>query len=110
MGGILDLDLMKQSLQGEGRLKVPSVGANVNAGEHNLLKVSLFQDSEMSDDPLRREASRRPSRTGNDAVRAASIASILNFEKGAGMAMKRMDRSFRKSLLIPDIAYLYRWN
>jgi hypothetical protein len=96
----------KKFLQRKRRREILPVGTDVNSREDNLFESFLLQSGAMLDDSVERKAPRSATGTGNDAIRAMGITSILDLQERPCVSMKRGEGNIEKLSLLLDVADL----
>jgi len=78
-------DAAEEILEFDAGGKVATVGAEVNSAENDFAVARFGEALDFVDDCVRGKAAASPANEGDDAVGAAGVAAVLDFEGGAGV-------------------------
>ena len=96
---------IKERFEFDARGKIAAVGAEVNAAENDFAEAGFGEAANFLDDGVGRETAAFSADEGDDAVGAAGVAAVLDFEGGARVvAFAAEDRGTEQNILVENVA------
>jgi hypothetical protein len=99
------IELKRSCSSDVSRRKIAAVGAQIDAAQHDFSRARCHKLLDFGDDVVRGETTTLSANEGNNAIRAAIVATVLDFQDGArAFRIAFGERSDLHGRLLEDVA------